>query len=119
MSISLSNSAEHRRSRGRRGRSTKRSRSPRRKKKVERKKKEPSRQIVLKLGGLSGNVRKEHLLEIFNHFGEVKSVTFPKRKPKGQAFIKYTDNKGAEKGFLFMNKASLDGNTIFIDKVYE
>ena len=78
------------------------------------------RQIVLQLTNLtSRNVKESHLEEIFNHFGDVKSVKIPKSREEGKAFIKYGNNEAAEKGYLFMNKGQIDGCAIYIEKVYQ
>lgn len=56
---------------------------------------------------LTRNVNKDHLLEIFGHFGKVKKVDllWDRRVnlPKGSAYIEYEQRADAEKAQLHMD----------------
>lgn len=110
-----SQSPERRRSRSS---SYSRSRSP-----VRRHEKSPSPhrspsppRYIIKVIGLSRNVTKDHVNEIFNNPAPILKVVFPVNDAtgygRGYAFVEYSSEEDAQKAIRFMNGGQLDGNII-------
>ncbi|KAI8818513.1 uncharacterized protein EV422DRAFT_170250 [Fimicolochytrium jonesii] len=61
--------------------------------------------------GLTKNVNKEHLLEIFGHYGELKGVEFTEGlgPERGRAFIIFNELAPAQKACRYMDGANIDG----------
>jgi RNA recognition motif-containing protein len=57
------------------------------------------------------------LEEIFGHFGEIKEVEANFSRRRNEAYVKYKDNNEAEKAYIFMNKAYIDGKLLILEKV--
>lgn len=69
------------------------------------------------IGKLSLNVNKDHLLEIFGTFGEIKEIDLPASRihpnlHRGFAHIEYTSPTGAEQACKYMEGGQVDGQEI-------
>ncbi|MCQ2817180.1 MAG: RNA-binding protein with serine-rich domain 1 [archaeon] len=80
---------------------------------MEKKDEEEQRYIILVVQGLTKNVNKAHLKEIFGNYGEINEVYFPidnsTRLNKNYAFVEFKDLNDAEKASLFMDGGQIDG----------
>lgn len=77
----------------------------------------PSKLVV---NGLTKNVTKDHVMEIFSHYGDIKSVDFPNERHTPQrivAYVEYGDHAEAEKAQKFMDGGQVDGQVIGIRTV--
>ncbi|XP_046985910.1 RNA-binding protein with serine-rich domain 1-like [Schistocerca americana] len=72
---------------------------------------------TLQIGQLSRNVTREHIFEIFNAFGNVKSVEFPMDKlhpgcGTGSAYVEYATLAEAQRAMKHMVGGQIDGQEI-------
>ncbi|KAI6175969.1 RNA-binding protein with serine-rich domain 1, protein [Aphelenchoides bicaudatus] len=80
----------------------------------------PPRKITVK--HLSRNVNKDHLSEIFGHYGEISLVDLLTDHvhpylSRGQAYIEFENNEQAEKAVEHMHGAQIDGMEITCEPV--
>lgn len=82
-----------------------RSPSPKRK----RKERSPSpRPCRIHVGRLTRNVNKEHITEIFSHYGTIKSIDFPtdrlhNQQSRGFCYVEFTTPEEAENAMKHMD----------------
>lgn len=72
------------------------------------------------INNLTKNVNKDHVMEIFSHYGEVKSIDFPNDRfgpARMVAYVEYSDHGEAEKALKFMDGGQVDGQVIGIRAV--
>lgn len=85
-----------------------------RKEASSKKHKEPK--VILKVSGLTRNVKAYHLEEIFSRYGKVVKVYFGYDKsvsmPTGSAHIKFESHKAAKEARKYMDGAQIDGARI-------
>lgn len=68
---------------------------------------------------LTKNVNKNHLTEIFETYGPIKSVELPMDRyhpqlGRGTAYIEFNDNESAEKAIKYMDGGQIDGQEITV-----
>lgn len=83
----------------------------------------PSPICKVHVNRLTKNVNKNHLIEIFKHYGNVKYVDIPtdRHHPhlgKGTAFIEFESSDQADKAIKFMDGGQIDGQEIVVSRVY-
>ncbi|RWS05048.1 SR-related protein LDC2-like protein [Dinothrombium tinctorium] len=111
-SSSSSSSRSSSASRGRRGRSV----SPKPKRALS------PKVAKIHIGRLTRNVTKDHLLEIFNAYGVIKSVDLPIDRihphlSRGFAYVEYEKAEDAEKAIKYMDGGQIDGQEISVSLV--
>lgn len=74
------------------------------------------RPLRIHIGRLTRNVTREHVVEIFSYFGEIKSVDFPmdriNRVGRGHCYVDYTNPDHAELAMKNMDGGQIDGQEI-------
>lgn len=74
---------------------------------------------MLFVGNVSFDTSEDNLWEFFAEFGEVKSVRLPTdrdtQRPKGFAYVEFTDVETAKKAFEGAKGSEIDGRTIRLD----
>lgn len=72
--------------------------------------------VILKVSGLTRNVKEGHLKEIFSRYGKVEKVYFGYDKaasiPTGTSYIKFEMHKDAKNAEKYMDYAQIDGARI-------
>lgn len=85
---------------------------------ARRKRRSPSPKKVTKLhiGGLTRNINKDHLLEIFSVYGRVRTIDLPLDKlnflPRGLAYIEFENADDADQARRHMNGGWIDGQEV-------
>jgi nucleolin len=72
---------------------------------------------IIYIGNLSVSVSKDYLEKEFSRFGEVTDCLLPLRngKPKGFAFVTYSQPKNAVVAIAEMNEKDIDGRVIHVE----
>lgn len=77
--------------------------------------------FILVVKNISRNLTKNHIIEIFSQYGEVKGVEIPYDKdsklPKGYIFVEYQTKEDAENASLYLGGAQIDGQIIKINQL--
>lgn len=85
-------------------------------KKEKEKEKKKEGKVILKVSGLTRNVKVDHLKEIFSKYGNIEKVYFGYDKmismPTGTSYIKFETHKDAKKAEKYMDQAQIDGTRI-------
>lgn len=97
-----------------RRRTRSRSGSPRRKRRERSSTPKPTR---IHIGRLTRNVNKDHVIEIFSTYGEIKNVEFPIDRfhpPNGRgfAYVEFVNSEDAEAAMKHMDGGQIDGQEI-------
>lgn len=79
----------------------------------------PAKTAKVQVTGLTRNVTKEHLAEIFGVYGNLKEVDMPTDRVhthlgKGEAFVAYATVDDAEKAMKHMDGGQIDGSELSI-----
>lgn len=82
----------------------------------------PSPTYSIHINRLTRNVNKNHLLEIFKSYGNIKSVDLPVDRyhphlSRGSAFVEFERPEDAEKAIKYMDGGQIDGQEIAVSKV--
>jgi len=99
-----------------------RSSSPHSRSRSQEKKKSPSLEnkpqpvFELCISNLSRNIARQHLQEIFNHFGKIVKIEHNVDRrtnlPMETCYVTYSEKADAEKAIEYMDQAQLDGQEI-------
>ena len=78
--------------------------------------------VQVHIGQLTRNVTKDHLREIFAHYGKIKSVDIPVNRsndqPRGFGYVDFEKNSEAILSIRHMNAAQIDGQEITVAMVH-
>ncbi|XP_044316250.1 serine/arginine repetitive matrix protein 2-like [Drosophila rhopaloa] len=85
---------------------------------------QPARIVRLHIKGLTRQVTKEHITEIFGHFGALTAVDFPMdryqvRLGRGYAFVEYARPEDCACAIKHMNGGLIDGKRITVSAFQE
>ncbi|XP_037727544.1 serine/arginine repetitive matrix protein 2 [Drosophila subpulchrella] len=85
---------------------------------------QPVRIVRLHIKGLTRQVTKEHITEIFGHFGALTAVDFPMdrylgRQGRGYAFVEYARPEDCASAIKHMNGGQIDGKRITVSAFQE
>jgi RNA-binding protein with serine-rich domain 1 len=113
-------SDRHSKSKDRIRRSRDRSRSRSRSNSIRRKREKsptPLRPLRIHIGRLTRNVTREHVVEIFSVYGEIKNVDFPTdrfhpQNGRGFCYVEFTNPDDAENAMKHMDGGQIDGNEV-------
>lgn len=78
---------------------------------------------LLKVSNLTGNINRNHLYEIFENYGDIKSVKLSEKKvtegklKRGHAYVKMVHKEDASMAKKCMNGGWIDGNIVGVSMV--
>ncbi|EDW75171.2 uncharacterized protein Dwil_GK19840 [Drosophila willistoni] len=80
--------------------------------------------VRLHIKGLTRQVTKQHIVEIFGHFGVLTNVDFPMdryqgRMGRGYAFVEYASPQDCECALKHMNGGQIDDKTVIVSPFQE